>query len=88
MKKPWIIGGIALAVLLTFVLSDGFRQFIVRRRAIHRARIELRQTEAALAATRERLSRLQNDPAAYEQLVRQELGYLRPGEKEVRFLKK
>lgn len=88
MKKTWIVAGICLAVALSFVLSDGFRQFISNRSAIQRVRTELTQTEAALSASRERLSRLQADPAAYDQLVRQELGYLRPGEKEVRFLKK
>ena len=88
MKKKWIAAAVGCVVVLSFVLSDGFRQFISRRRAIHYTRVELRETETAVRATREKLSRLQGDPAAYEQLVRQELGYLRPGEKEVRFLKK
>lgn len=70
------------------MLSDSFRQVIVRRRAISATRAELRRVDEQATAARERLNRLQNDPAAYEQLVRQELGYLRPGEKEARFLKK
>ncbi len=88
MNKSWIIAGICLAVILSFVLSDGFRQFISNRSTIHHMRAELDQTEASLTTAREKVSRLQSDPAAYERLVRQELGYLRPGEKEVRFLKK
>jgi len=37
---------------------------------------------------RAEIDRLQNHPASYENLVRKELGYLRPGEKEARFIKK
>lgn len=88
MKRSWIVAGIAVVVTLSFVMSDGFRHYISRRRALHQARAELRQTEAALTATREKLFKLQSDPTAFEQMVRQELGYLRPGEKEVRFLNK
>lgn len=75
-------------MLLSFVLSDSFRQVIGRRRAIHATQAELRDVEAKALDTRERLSRLQNDPDAYEHLVRRELGYMRPGEKEARFLNK
>ena len=86
--KSWIVAGVTVAVLLSFVLSDGFRGYIVNRRAIHKLSAELRGTETELAASKESLARLQSDPAAYELLVRRELGSLRPGEKEVRFLKK
>ena len=88
MKKYWIYATVALAVVLSFVLSDSFRQVIVRRRAIRAAQFELRATDEQIIDARARLSRLQSDPTAYEDLVRRELGYLRPGEKEIRFLKK
>jgi cell division protein FtsB len=87
MKKYWVYAAIGLAIVLSFVLSDSFRQVIARRRSIKATNEELRQVDAQTAEAKDRLSRLQNDPSAYEQLVRQELGYLRPGEKEVRFLK-
>jgi cell division protein FtsB len=79
---------VGVAGLLSFVLSDSFRQVIIRRRAIHGAETQLRRVEAETAEAREKLARLENDPRAYEKLVRQELGYLRPGEKEARFLNK
>lgn len=88
MKKYWIYATVALAVILSFVLSDSFRQVIVRRRAIRAAQLELQKVDDQTVDVRARLSRLQSDPTAYEELVRRELGYLRPGEKEVRFLKK
>ena len=88
MKRPWIIGAAAAVILLGLVLSRAFRQLVHNRSAIHRVSAELSRTQTDVLTARDRLSRLQNDPTAYEQLVRQELGYLRPGEKEVRFLKK
>jgi cell division protein FtsB len=88
MKRPWVVAGAVAVILLSFLLSRGFRQLVSNRSAIHRLSADLARTEADVAASRDKLNRLQNDPAAYDQLVRQELGYLRPGEKEVRFLKK
>lgn len=88
MKRPWVLAGAAAIVLLSFLLSHSFRQLVGNRSAIRRTTAELTRTDAELAVARDKLSRLQTDPAAYDQLVRQELGYLRPGEKEVRFLKK
>lgn len=88
MRKYWIYATVALAVVLSFVLSDSFRQVIVRRRAIAAAQLELQKMDEQTAGARARLSRLQSDPTAYDELVRRELGYLRPGEKELRFLKK
>jgi cell division protein FtsB len=88
MNKVWLYTTIAVAVVLSFVLSDSFRQVISRRRSIRATEAELRQVESQVTDVRERLTRLQTDPSAYENLVRQELGYLRPGEKEARFLKK
>lgn len=77
-----------VAGVLSFLLSDSFRQVVSRRRAIHSTEMQLKEVEAKLLDTRQRLSQLQNDPDAYEALVRRELGYLRPGEKEARFLNK
>ena len=88
MKRRLIIVGVLLAVLLSFLVSDGFRQVVSRRRAIRETQEELRRTEAEIELARARLRRLQSDSSAYEQLVREELGYLRPGEKEARILKK
>lgn len=87
MKKYWIYAVAALAIVLSFVLSDSFRQVIGRRRAIRETNAELRQVEALTTNAHDRLARLQSNPAAYDELVRKELGYLRPGEREVRFMK-
>lgn len=86
-KRFWIVAGVSLAIVLSFVLNDSFRKAVSRR-------IEVRRHEAELAAltdeanvVRRKIADLQR-PTAYEELVRRDLGYLRPGEKEVRFVKK
>jgi cell division protein FtsB len=77
-----------LAVVLSLVLSESFRNTFSRRQAILRDQEELQRLTVEADHLHEKISRLQSDPKSYEHLVRQELGYLRPGEKEVRFLKK
>jgi cell division protein FtsB len=39
-----------------------------------------------ISDTRRKIEDLEKNPRAYETLVREELNYLRPGEKEVRFI--
>ena len=79
------IGVLAFAVL-SFAFSESFRETMARRRALHRAEAELDRLNKDVADARSQVQRVESDPSAREELVRRELGYLRPGEKEVRFL--
>lgn len=87
-KKAWLWAGAAVVVLLSFVFSDSFWNTISRRRALQKMDREYEHVSSEVELARAKLTNLENNPGAYEQLVRKELGYLRPGEKEVRFLDK
>jgi cell division protein FtsB len=87
-KKRWLIAGGVLILVLTFLFSDGVRRTISRRRAIHVAEKELAKLTTEAQQTREKINRLETSSDAYERLVRKELGYLKPGEKEARFVNK
>ncbi len=87
-KKKWIIAGGVFVLILTFLFSDGVRHTFSRRRAINAAEKELARLNQEAQQTREKINRLETNPDSYEQLVRKELGYLKPGEKEVRFVNK
>jgi cell division protein FtsB len=73
----------ALAVALSLVSvadAKGFRRYLRLRDDVE----SLHERNAALAATNEALRReiqaLREDPAALERAVREELGYVKPGE--------
>ena len=85
-KKKWIYEGIVLAVFLSFLLSDSLWKTLSRSRSLRATLKELDQTTKEVENIQNKLQELHNNPSAYEQLVRQELGYLRPGEKEARLL--
>ncbi len=78
---------IGLLILASFAFNDSLRAAFNRRRMISEAQAELDALSVQLAATRQRISNLKASPQSYEQLVRRELGYTRPGEKEIRFVK-
>lgn len=87
-KRTWIIVGGALALVLSFLFSDGVRHTLSRRQAIKDAEKELDRLSQEAESTREKINQLESNPKAYEHLVRKELGYMKPGEKEARFLNK
>jgi cell division protein FtsB len=74
-------------VLASFAFSDSLHKMITRRRSIARAQAELKEVSQRVVSAREDISSLHANSQAYEPLVRKELGYLRPGEKEIRFSK-
>jgi len=84
-KKALIIIGGGLAVVLSFLVSDSVRQTISRRRAIRASEIELSRLTQETEEARQKINGLETDPKSTERLVRKELGYLKPGEKEARF---
>jgi cell division protein FtsB len=81
----WIVGG--LAVLLVFG-NRGFRGLadnIREKRRLERSLVRLREDHVRLT---QELGWIQKDPAYSEYLVRKNLGYVKKGEVEYRFLKK
>ncbi len=87
-KKTWIIIGGCVLVLLSFLLSDSVRHTFTRKRAIRAAEAELARLTQEAEEARQQITNLETNPKATERLVRKELGYLKPGEKEVRFVNK
>ncbi|HET6436636.1 MAG TPA: septum formation initiator family protein [Anaeromyxobacter sp.] len=75
--------GLAVAVLAALAVVDpgGLRKYLALSRDAER----MRSQNAALAADNGRLARevhaLRTDPAALERAVREELRYIRPGER-------
>ena len=86
LRKHWKIAAVALLIVLSFVFSEGFRQTLVRRHAISNASAELEAISSEVTDLKKQITRLESEPDAVEEYVRKDLGYLRPGEKEVRFL--
>ena len=81
----WIAGGFIVLVVFG---NQGFRQLIGTVREKHR----LENSLTTLRSDHERLSRevnwIQKDPSYSEYLIRKNLGYVKKGEVEYRFLKK
>lgn len=85
-RKHWKITALVLFVLLTLLFSEGFRKTVVRRHAISKTSAEYEALSTEVDALKKKIARLENDPSAVEEYVRKDLGYLRPGEKEIRFI--
>lgn len=88
MKKTWLWAGLAFLVLMSFILSDSLWTTLSRKSSLRRMEKEMGLLSGDLQAAHQKISSLEKDPKNYEQLVRQELNYLRPNEKEVRFVEK
>ncbi|MFN0118250.1 MAG: FtsB family cell division protein [Elusimicrobiota bacterium] len=84
-KKWIIIGGFALLMMI-YVFNGNVRKTISNQKAIRQANQELTELNQEVVMTREKLNSLNKNPTYYEYLVRRDLGYLRPGEKEIRFI--
>ena len=80
----WILLG--LACLGLYLSSEGSRSYWKRKRALE----HLEQKLADLKASNENLSgeiaRLKSDPRGIEQIARNDLGLIQPGEIEYRFV--
>lgn len=77
------IGGLVVG---SFLFNSGFRETIQRRKAIRDAQAELNSVQVQMAKLKEEIKFIKKNPRGYEELVRKELGYLKPGEKEIRFV--
>jgi cell division protein FtsB len=87
LKKSWIVFAIGLLVLASFAFNESLRATIYRKRKIAEAQAELEKLSRQHADLRQRINNVKSIPESHELLVRRELGYLRPGEKEIRFVK-
>ena len=84
-----MIVGICLA-LMAFCLfgTGGFRHLIGSWIDRHRTSHLLKQLRAEHEALSRELNRLQQDPSYTDYLIRKNLGYIKKGEVEYRFVKK
>ena len=72
----------AVAVIVDAVVGDrGLLTMLRAREDYAAANAALAQQRAENDTLRETISRLTNDPAAIEEIARDELGLMRPGEK-------
>ena len=73
---------LALAVIVDAIVGDrGLLATLRARDEFEAANVALAQQRADNDKLREEVSRLTSDPAAIEELARDELGLMRPGEK-------
>jgi cell division protein FtsB len=73
---------LALAVIVDAIVGDrGLLATLRARDQFEAANVALAQQRADNDKLREEVSRLTSDPAAIEELARDELGLMRPGEK-------
>lgn len=73
---------LAAAVIIDAIVGDRGLLAMLRARARYEAAIAaLEQQRAENDRLRERVVRLTDDPAAIEELAREQLGLMRPGEK-------
>lgn len=81
----WIVGGLVALLVLG---NQGFRKWA----SAWREKRRLEKTLTALRSENERLTRelalIKQDPAYSEYLIRKNLGYVKKGEVEYRFIKK
>ena len=86
LKRHWLLFLIGF-LMMSLLFNRSFRTTLSRRKAIRQSGKEVQALGYEVHALREKIDHLQTDPSAYEEEVRKDLGYVRPGEKEVRFLK-
>ena len=88
MKKRWVWITVGVLIVASFLLSDSVWRTFANQKNIAEKKRELRRLEQDTKILQASIEALQTHPDTYEHLVRKELNYLRPGEKEVRFVKK
>jgi len=78
----WAVVFFAVAVIIDAIVSDrGLLAMLRAREQYEAAAGALEQQKAENARLSELAQRLKTDPAAIEELAREELGLMRPGEK-------
>ena len=87
-KKFLLIGLAVFLFSCTLLFNSGVRQTFLRIGDIKNAERELELVSSQVDAVRAKLDELEASKSGREELVRRDLGYLRPGERELRFLDK
>ena len=80
----WLL--IALAALGFYFSSEGSRDYWKRRRTLKRLEQKLTDLKISNDKLSKEITRLKTDPKALEQIARDNLGLLKPGEIEYRFV--
>jgi len=83
-KLTLILSAIGLLFIL-ILFNSSFRLTIARHRAIRNTQAELEKVSHESHHLRNEIAKLDH-ATEQENMVRRDLGYIRPGEKEVRFL--
>lgn len=82
-RRKWVVGTLLAALALTLVSiadADGFRRYFRLRgelRTLEEKNAALEQANAVLARE---IGALRSDKKAMERVVREELGFIKPGE--------
>ncbi len=85
--RGWVIVLICTIVFSSFYFNSGLRKTLARRKEIRETHKMLEKVSGDIDRLRKDIKRLKEHPESYEIYVRRELGYLKPGEKEIRFIK-
>ena len=80
----WIVVG--LACLGLFLSSEGSRSYWKRKRYLKHLEQKLADLKTSNEKLSQEVSRLKSDPRAIEQIARNDLGLIKPGEIEYRFV--
>jgi cell division protein FtsB len=77
----WIVGALTAAAALAAVDPDGLRKFLRLRSEVARMKAENAKLAAENGALAREARALRGDPAALERAAREELRFVRPGER-------
>src|SRR5436305_143335 len=87
LKNRYVVFALIFAGVAAFLLFNaGFRSTVLRFQAIHSTQRDYARVSAEVDQLKSKISALENNGQAREDLVRRDLGYIRPGEKEIRFV--
>ncbi len=81
--RRWLIYGVVVAALAALSALDpgGLRKYVALAREVERMRDENARLTAENAQLTREVHALRSNPAALERAVREELRYIRPGER-------
>ena len=80
----WILAGLALLGL--FLSSEGSRSYWKRKKYLRNLEQELADLKTSNDNLSREIGRLKSDPKAIEKIARTDLGLIKPGEMEYRFV--
>ncbi len=84
----WVAGFLIFLTGLAVVGERSIDRFWSLREEVNRVQREIQRLEAENEELSRTVDRLKDDPSVIEQIAREELGMVRPGEKVLRFPRK